>query len=265
MSRNINSTKAEAGKLGAFARMSKYGNPGTAEGRRRGGLRSQQIHTMRNTGFVIRKIVRTPRPSKKFAEFLGIMFGDGSNGAYQATMTTSAVTDLVHANHAAQLAEELFHVKVYQRYRPKHNVIVTTISSATVCDILERNGLPKGSKVRSIIQIPVWISNSKTFSTACARGLFDTDGCTYIDTHHIKGVAYKNICLSFRNHNAQLLEFFRKILFDIGLHPTMSAPHSVFLRKAREIDIFFDIVGTSNPKHLEKYLEFKRSKSGSVA
>lgn len=73
-------SKSESGKLGGLARVNKVGNPGTVEGRRLGGLRSQVTHKKNQTNFILRKEILKPKESESFAEFVGIMLGDGHVG-----------------------------------------------------------------------------------------------------------------------------------------------------------------------------------------
>lgn len=39
----------------------------------------------------------------------------------------------------------------------------------------------QGSKFKQGVSVPTWIKKSKKFSTACLRGLFETDGSVYKD------------------------------------------------------------------------------------
>ena len=54
-------SKSAAGRMGAYARMAQYGNPGTVEGRSKGGLRSIEVHRKRKTGFKVLKPITIPR------------------------------------------------------------------------------------------------------------------------------------------------------------------------------------------------------------
>jgi len=72
----------KAGHIGALRHNELYGNPGTMEGRRKGGANSQTLFRLnpdyaKGIGVIIRKTIRKPRPSVKLAEFIGIVLGDG--------------------------------------------------------------------------------------------------------------------------------------------------------------------------------------------
>ena len=100
-------SKSEAGRLGGFAQIKQNGNPGTATGRSLGGLRSQSTHKKLQTNFKQRKEIAKPKHSKNFAEFTGILLGDGHIGKYQASITTHGETDIAHALFISKLAAKL--------------------------------------------------------------------------------------------------------------------------------------------------------------
>lgn len=52
----------DAAKKGGQRRFEMYGNLGTLEGRRKGGIKSLKTHKIRNTGFILAKEIRKPRP-----------------------------------------------------------------------------------------------------------------------------------------------------------------------------------------------------------
>src|SRR3989344_4724606 len=97
-------------RTGGLARIRLHGNPGTAEGRRLGGIRSLASHRKKLDGFVLLRHVQFPRQSVALAELLGILAGDGHVGVYQVTVTTNSLTDKEHAKYVKSLLEGLFKV-----------------------------------------------------------------------------------------------------------------------------------------------------------
>lgn len=257
-------TRKEAGRLGGLARQAKYGNAGTSEGRRLGGLRSQETHRKLGTNFKQRKSIFRPRHSESFAEFAGIMLGDGHIGEYQAAITTNSVTDQQHAKFISMLATKLFRIQAPIRKKKKSNALEIVLSSYELCRFLEKECFVKGNKIHNNVPIPKWILHNQRYSLACLRGLFDTDGSVFLDKHIIGGVRYQYVGIAFVNRNEKLLEFFKGGLTAIGLHPTQKTRFAVFLRRRSDVDLFFKIVGSSNDKHRIRYQQFK-DKSGRVA
>lgn len=251
-------SKSEAGRLGGVARFKHHGNPGTTEGRKKGGVRSLATHVKNKTGFILRKEVAIPSPSEKLAEFIGIFLGDGHVGMYQASITTNADTDYQHAKYVQLLVQKLFKIRATLSLKKNSNACTVVISSRTVCDFLQKNGLPQRNKIRDGVNIPRWIQKKFIYRAHCVRGLFDTDGSVYLDRHVIKGKEYRHIGLAFANQNTEILSFFKETLEGCGLHPTQKTPFRLFLRRSEEIAIFFKEFGSSNPKHKKRYKQFKK-------
>ena len=253
--------KSDISKKGGLARIHLYGNPGTVAGRRLGGLNSVAIQNKVPTGFKLLRPIVFPRESVKLAELLGILAGDGHVGKYQVMMTTSSISDLEHAQYTKELFEQLFNIPVSVIRRKDKNAIVIVVSSKEVCRFLVRKGLIQGNKVKMQLDIPNWIRSHDTYRQAFIRGLFDTDGCVYVDAHVIRNKHYRNIGMQFTNRSLPLLRAFKGGLEEVGLTPTQTTKFAVFLRREKDIWAYFRIFGSSNSKHLgklEAYLISKR-------
>jgi ribosomal protein S8 len=248
----------EAASKGGIARLKKYGNFGTPEGRRRGGLASVITHRKNNTDFIQRKPILRPINSKLLAELMGILIGDGHLSNFQVSVTTNSQTDLDHALFSKDLIESQFKVAVHIFYR-KGNTVVIVASSRNLVAFLSKKGMPIGNKIRNGLRIPKWVFRKPEYGRAFLRGLFDTDGCVYLDKHkndkslklyrHI-GIAFTSYAESLRNDIIILLKTF-------GFTPTnRSTQKSVYIRKQHEVKKYFKEIGSSNPKHLLRYAEF---------
>ena len=254
------------GRKGGFARVARHGNPGTPDGRRLGGLHSIQTHIKNKTGFSILKSVTMPGHSTRLAELIGILMGDGHVGLYQASVVTNSETDFQHALFVKALAENLFKIRVQLSNRRDEKSCAVVISSKSVCRFLMRQGIPQGNKITMGLRIPGWIKEKPMYRKAFVRGLFDTDGCVYLDTHRIDRKVYKNLGMAFANQSLPLLSFFKETLEFLGLHPTQKTKFRVFLRRKEDIRRYFDLIGSSNEKHLKKVRQyFLTSQKGWVA
>jgi len=78
----------------------------------------------------------------------------------------------------------------------------------------------------------------------------------FLDKHIIKGVTYQHMGLAFTNYDKNILSFVKESLESLGFHPTHTRTHNVFLRRKKEIDLYFKLVGSSNEKHAKKYAIF---------
>lgn len=253
-----------AGRLGGVARILKYGNPGTKAGRRRWGLNSLKTHNVRRTGFKVLRPVKFPHESEELAELVGIFMGDGHVGEYQSSIVTNSKTDLPHALFVRRLIRRLFNISVGMRIRTDVKACELVISSKEICRFFREQGIT-GNKVLRGVTIPLWIQRNRIYTEAFTRGLFDTDGCVFLDTHRIKGKIYKHVGIAFTNRTLSLLSFFKTCLETAGLHPTQKTQFTVFLRREAEIRRYFELIGTSNSKHRRRFQEFLRIRKGGVA
>ena len=254
-----------AGKIGAQTTQRLYGNPGTPEGRRRGGLNAIQAHRKNKFGgFRLEKPIHSPRPSKELAEILGIFFGDGHVGRYQTSITLNSETDHEYAEFVLNLIRRKFFIESHLRSHSKGKAIDIVTSSIAFTRFLSAKGMPAGNKIRTGLSIPRWIKMSPEFTKAFLRGLFDTDGCVYLDRHIIKNKKYTYLGWTITSYSDTLIHDVKQALSKLGFHPTHSKnQNSVFLRRHTDIVRYFQIINTSNPKHQNRFRKFLMEKSHS--
>ena len=95
----------EKSRLGALRRNEMYGNPGTQEGRSKGGKKAALFwknnqELAKSIGFVVRKEISHPNRSVDLAEFIGILLGDGGlPGNHQARITFNYQTDFKYSGY----------------------------------------------------------------------------------------------------------------------------------------------------------------------
>jgi len=247
----------DAARKGAVARMKLYGNFATEEGRRRGGLTSVIIHRKLGNRFKTLKSIRKPSRSDLLAELLGIFIGDGHLSEYQATVTTNSETDKEHALFVQKIIKDLFNVSSVIKNRSDENTITVIASAKNLVKFLNDQGMPIGNKIQQNLAIPTWIYKKRIYQMAFIRGLFDTDGCIYLDIHKIKNKIYKNLGWTITSASDKLIKGIISVLKNLGFSPTNRfTQKSVYLRRKKDIKRYFDEVGTSNPKHYRRYIKF---------
>lgn len=235
---------SNAGRLGGIARNKKYGNPGTAEGRSKGGRRS---------GPAQRQKIHIPEYSEQLAEAVGIILGDGGVSRHQVQIALDRVGDEAYSRVVQKLFYKIFGIHVARYYR--ENVISITLSSANLVDYLAAIGVGQGNKVRRQVDIPDWVKENAVFARACLRGLIDTDGCVYSDRHLNGERVYRSPCIAFSNHSQPLLRAAEEILTNNCIRFT-STRRDVKIRKRADVVKFLDIIGFSNAKHLRRIQHF---------
>lgn len=252
------STK-KAAKLGAIRRNKLYGNPGTPEGRRKGGLAAmEKFHAdpsyAKKIGIKMRRKIKIPANSPKLSEFIGILLGDGGMTPYQVAITVNSETDRDYATYIGNFIKELFDImpKIKLRNNRNEKTCDIIMSSKNLIEFLTKKGLKVGHKINNKIDIPVWIKAKRQYKIACLRGLMDTDGSFYNYKHKVNGKLYNNFGICFTNYSEALLSSAYNILKELGFSPSRSNAR-VFLCKKRDIKKYIDMIGSNNPKHTAKY------------
>lgn len=259
----------DAARKGAARRMELYGPPGTPEGRRKGGLISSRKFMenpllARGKGFVVRREINEPKNLEKFSECVGIILGDGTVAKMQVVVTVHRTDDIEFAHYIRKLFAEVFGFTPSLIDRKREGVVAVIASSRNLVELLIKRGMKVGNKVRQQVGIPPFILKTKKLRGMCLRGLFDTDGCFYVDKHKIRGKMYLNCAMNFTNHSIPILNFFKNELIKRGYHPTQRTPWGVFLRREEEIAHYFFEIGSSNPKHTRKFISYFIQKHGRV-
>jgi len=201
----------------------------------------------------VKPIVK-PRRSKELAEFVGIAMGDGGITKRQVTITLNKYDDKLYALFVAELMENLFGVKpsVYDR----ESVTSIVVSRVQLVDFCESIGLKIGNKVKQNFDIPEWIKTNKSFQIACMRGLMDTDGCIFQEVHKINGKNYCYARLAFTSYSDALRSSVVKTFEQFGFSPKLRSKRNVQLEKNKDIEQYFELIGTNNPKHRQRFTKF---------
>lgn len=257
--------KRVARHFGAIIQMRRYGNPGTPEGRRRGGLRAiARMRAAGDTRFVNRIAIRRPPHSPALAEFVGAVLGDGGVTRFQVTIATGTRTDGAYALRLRKMFAQLFGLRATVTAKRK-NVTTVVASSVALVEFLQSLGVPCGNKIRQRIDIPPWIVRRPSLLRACIRGLFDTDGSIYLDVHRYRDRTYRHMGLGFTSASPPLLHSVTRAFRSWGMHPTVNSEKHILLRREDEIVRYFKEIGTSNPKHRRRFIEFRRVRRNQVA
>ncbi|MBU1726047.1 MAG: hypothetical protein KJ880_00220 [Candidatus Omnitrophica bacterium] len=258
---------SERGRLGALRRYALYGNPGTPEGRIKGGKRGCEFFRLhpglaRKSGFVIRKEIKTPLRSSELAAFIGIMLGDGSiRSKYQFTISFNYKTDHEYAEYVARLIKRMFAVD-YTILRRKGCLGADIIvSSASAVDFLLSQGLKVGNKIKNQVDIPEWVMDNPGFRKACLRGLFDTDGSLYAHRYKVNNRWYEYLKLDFTSCSKPLLHSAHKILSRLGIRSYLKGVH-ISISAQAEVNKYLATVGSSNSKFLYKWQKLDYWRSG---
>ena len=252
-----------AGKAGGNAYVRLYGNPGTPDGRRRGGFnsqaqRSKNLQLYGSSGFKVRKKIIRPGFCGLLAEFVGIVLGDGSIQRYQVSIALNRETDAEYCKFISRSVYDLFGIRPSLQFRKRDKVCCVVISASNLVDYLCEMGLRIGNKVDQQVDIPSWIFHNTQYMRSCVRGLIDTDGCALSYEHTVNGRVYHHFRITYTSHSRPLLASVKRILDSLGFNPKVCQEKRLHLHRAGEVARYFREIGTSNPKHLQRYETFIR-------
>lgn len=252
------STK-KAARIGAKRRYELYGNPGTPEGRRKGGVSSRKKFLSdpilaEKLRFKLRKKMQQPTESTLLAEFTGILLGDGGiRGQYQVTISYNTKTDKKYADFVQEAIGKLFGFSSSIFPRKGANGADIVISSRNLVEFLaNKDILKKGNKIINQIDIPKWIKENRNYRISCFRGLMDTDGGIYYHKYKVNGKWYKYPRLSFCSSSKPLANSVNNILKEFNFTPKRNK-EKITLYRLPEIKKYFEIIGTHNSKHFDRY------------
>lgn len=197
---------------------------------------------------------KKPIYSIKLAEFTGIVLGDGGMTKNQLKITLHCVDDLEYSEFVMKLMRELFNLMPSKHRRsdfPVFNISISRIGLIEFCT--KKLGLKTGNKIKQQIDIPNWIKKDKKFKTACIRGLIDTDGSVFAHRYKSNNKYYEYKKLAFTSLSRPLFESAFNILKNIGLNPRISRNRDIWLDSVKDVEKYFNTVGSHNPKHLKRY------------
>jgi len=75
------------------------------------------------------------------------------------------------------------------------------------------------------------------------------------EAHSVRGKPYRSLGLSFTSHSLPLLRSVHRILCGIGLPAKCDGRRHVSIYKRAGIKRYLEVVGTKNPKHLQRFAE----------
>ena len=186
-----------------------------------------------------------------FAEFIGILLGDGhlSKFKFQIVITLNSALESAYLNDKVKpLLSTLFNLEPKIRTFKGKKAVQIYFASKKVFNFLNQQmGVPSKRRINNPSnKIPLSFFQNKKLLQACLRGLFDTEGSLSI-RHH------RAIRLSIYKNSDYLLSSIAKALADLGYTP-IKKHKSVRLNRTSEILKFFKEIGSNNPYKLKRYL-----------
>jgi len=202
------------------------------------------------------KQIKKPVLSRKLAELVGILLGDGSSyknikkGVYQVRIAGNIHNEQKYFSTFLKPSfEEQFHIKGRIAKQPKNGAIYLCFDSRELVEFLDSIGVPY-NKIKRTVGIPNWIKKQKNFLISCIRGLIDTDGSIHRLSKRDPGL----MRISFKNMNMNLLSDVRLSFLQLGFHPSKFIHNQIFLTRKSDIKLFVNKIGFNNSKNIERFM-----------
>ena len=198
------------------------------------------------------KFIKIPEiNTNEFAEFYGIMLGDGciySNLNGLCISSNSIVDKNYIENYISKLILNLFGIKPKIYYSKQAKAIRCVLYSRKIANYLVNLGFPKGKKIYGNLIIPkIFFKNLKLVGS-CIRGINDTDGsiCPHPNT---------KIMLSISITSKPLLKSSINALKVLKI-PAGNYNKGINMYGKDKLNLYFSLIGSSNLKHVLKYKTF---------
>lgn len=196
----------------------------------------------------LKSFIQPKITSELFAEFYGIMLGDGciySNFKGICISGDSLVDRHYIKNYISKLIYNLFEIEPKIYYSNQSRSIRCTVYSKTLAKLLVDFGFPKGKKALGNLVIPKLFFKQKKLLKNCLRGLCDTDGSVSFHPHTKIMLHLSITCNSLLNSSIQA---FKKLNLPIGFYNK-----GITMYNQNKLKHYFKLIGSSNAKHILKY------------
>lgn len=210
------------------------------------GLKKINFHKEKNFGTYTSTIeVKFNGVNQNFAEFIGIMLGDG-NIYKNSIRIMMDKREIYYKKYIKDLFFQLFKMKLNEYEAKTSNQLRLYKDSKNLTELLISYGLKRGNKIKNQIGVPIWILKNKVYYSKCIRGLIDTDGCVFWNKRD------KRVYITFSNSSQKLLNDFKFMANYLGLTFSKSGRTNICLYRKSEIERYIKRVGFSNKKHIDK-------------
>lgn len=201
--------------------------------------------------------------SPELAEFVGIMFGDGSlfidkKYSYRISVHLNLIKDYEYSKHVRRMFFNIFNKELVEdRYEYKSSLDLRTYSKQILFFLHTTLNVHIGKK--QLTSIPICITSDKKYLICFLRGLFDTDGCVVISKRNKSRPITLKICTA---HN-KFAKSIHNSLNVLCIKSNIYSKTDKYGNKGYDISItginalnFVDLIGSNNPRNLiklEKY------------
>ena len=210
-----------------------------------------------------------PSISSELAEETGWHIGDGSMNFYKHDGKQKGIYQLRghieddkphYLERIKPLFKQIYDLDISLREMPSTRVFGFQIWNSELVKFKQNLGLPLGKKWD--ISIPSVFLQSNELKSAVIRGIFDTDGCVYLNKNRklYPHLHISTICPTLSKQLSDLLN-------GLGIRTTVytelfnkdfnrQKAYRLTIRGEEMLHKFMKIIQPKNPKHIAKYQKF---------
>jgi len=198
------------------------------------------------------QIVKIPNiNSPKFAEFCGILLGDGCiySKGYGICISGHKVHDLKYfKDTVSPLYKSLFGLSPRLHFDKKRNSVRCVVYSKKAAEFLAGSVFAIGNKKLAKVSMPEFYFQDKKLLKSCLRGLCDTDG-RFCPHPHTKVMFHLTVTIP------ELFSSTKRAFEELNF-PIHSSGCNLYFYGRELTERFFKEIGCSNPKHSIKLEQF---------
>lgn len=160
--------------------------------------------------------------------------------------------------------KQLYGIDISLREMPSTRVFGFQIWNDDLVKFKEKLGLPLGKKFDVVI--PEAFLTDDELKISVVRGIFDTDGCVYLEKKNNKLYPRMQITTISEKLALQLYEILNSLNIRTTIHKDKSErrgnrmqAYLISARGTEMFDKFMETIKPANPKHIKKYNLFKES------
>lgn len=194
----------------------------------------------------------------EMAEFYGIYIGDGNivlnkkRRQYRFKVSSNKNTDYEYVKRRVQFLIKKLFKKESKIYLYKNmNYLECYFYSKKIIEFLVRLFELDSDDVKKD-RLSKKLLKNDDLKKHFLRGLFDTDGTIY--------KKYGNYAqIGFRIYNKEIFNSVLMFLKQLGFNPSANRGFNyIYIHSQKEIERFFMEIGSANPKHIMRYIHWKK-------
>ena len=191
---------------------------------------------------------------KRFCEFIGAFTGDGFTNEYNKHYLTQFTGDSrFDLEYYERTIKPLLKakLKLNSTITKKKNTLRFNIYSKLLYQFLTQDlKFPAGKKCYTV-KIPIALLEDTSQSLATVRGIYDTDGCFFVDKRKIYSKPYPRTTLQLANPT--LIHQVFEILVKAHLKPTITKNGCMIqVNGERNVRDFLRVIGFTNSRHINR-------------